>query len=151
MSPNYPESYPTDVSCSWLIIVGEEYCVQLTILAFDLEHGYINNLLCTLIYIYILVALWFCLIYVGYMRSIFSFQYAVNRWDFLTIYNGETNDAPMLKVLTGSADSIPSILESTITSNGNAMFLHFLSDGSETRTGFEIQFIAGSYIYISKN
>ena len=85
------------------------------------------------------------------MRSIFSFQYAVNRWDFLTIYNGETNDAPMLKVLTGSADSIPSILESTITSNGNAMFLHFLSDGSETRTGFEIQFIAGSYIYISKN
>ena len=38
-SPNFPELYPDDRSCTWLIDVGEGYSVKANFTHFDLEHS----------------------------------------------------------------------------------------------------------------
>ena len=39
MSPNYPEPYPNDANCQWVIRVPETHAILITILHFDLEYG----------------------------------------------------------------------------------------------------------------
>ena len=60
-----------------------------------------------------------------------------HRYDFLYVYDGADEFGTQLAQLDG--DSIPNPIQST----GRDMFLNFLSDDSETRAGFQIQFEAG--------
>ena len=55
-SPNYPANYPNYANCSWLIEVDDGYVVQLTIIDFYIEQGYVrvhNISVLNYIYIYI--------------------------------------------------------------------------------------------------
>ena len=65
------------------------------------------------------------------------------RYDFLYVYDGANEFGTQLAQLDG--DSIPNPIEST----GRDMFLNFLSDDSETRAGFQIQFEAGKLFVLS--
>ena len=59
------------------------------------------------------------------------------------MYDGADEFGTQLAQLDG--DSIPNPIEST----GRDMFLNFLSDDSETRAGFQIQFEAGKSFVLS--
>ncbi|XP_019622018.1 PREDICTED: CUB and sushi domain-containing protein 3-like [Branchiostoma belcheri] len=59
-------------------------------------------------------------------------------FDFLTIYDGASNNSEVLQRLTGYHQQI-----SPIISTSNMMFLRFTSDDSVTRQGFQFSYIMG--------
>ena len=59
-------------------------------------------------------------------------------YDFVTIYDGETEFDSQLARLTGNSEN-----GNVITATGNKVLIHLESDSSFTETGFEIQFNAG--------
>ena len=59
-------------------------------------------------------------------------------YDFVTIYDGETEFDSQLARLTGNSEN-----GNVITATGNKVLIHLESDSSFTEAGFEIQFNAG--------
>ena len=60
------------------------------------------------------------------------------RYDYLRIYDGSSNQSPMLGRYCGS--SIPP----SLISSSNEMFIHFKSDGSVNDKGFRIEYSPSS-------
>ena len=73
-------------------------------------------------------------------------------WDFVFVYDGDSDTAPLLAKLTGKlADGTFKSIEglSNLVGNGNILstsnnlFIHFESDDAEVWAGFKIQFDRG--------
>jgi len=60
--------------------------------------------------------------------------------DFIDIFDGETDQAPLLQKLSGDYRENVLFLSSTT----NAVLLRFTSDNSVSKSGFAIKFTAGS-------
>ena len=56
------------------------------------------------------------------------------RYDYLRLYDGDSNGSPMLGQYSGT--SIPP----SHISSSNKIFIHFQSDGDTTRTGFKLEY-----------
>ena len=67
-------------------------------------------------------------------RAIFIIQSIIFRWDSLTLYDGDSNLAPMIGEYCGN--SIPN----NQISSTNSVLIHFESDGSTTRFGFQLEY-----------
>ena len=65
-------------------------------------------------------------------------QYSNFSWDSLTIFDGDSNNSPMLRKICGN--SIPP----NVVSSGNKVFIHFYTDGDFTSTGFEMEYNTSS-------
>ncbi|KAI8517822.1 hypothetical protein Bbelb_038390 [Branchiostoma belcheri] len=61
------------------------------------------------------------------------------RYDFLTIYDGASDNAAEMERLTGYQPQI-----SPIISTSNTLFLRFTSDGSVSRQGFQFNYISST-------
>ena len=68
--------------------------------------------------------------------KIWIFIFFLFRYDFLRIYDGDSLFNPELASLTGTSAN-------DVTSTGTELYINFISDGSVTTTGFQIQFDAG--------
>ena len=55
-------------------------------------------------------------------------------WDYLAVHDGKSINSPII----GSKLCGTSPVGTTMNSTGNVINLHFVSDGSATRTGFKI-------------
>ena len=74
----------------------------------------------------------------------FSYIYYHFRYEFLHVYDGDSLFAPELAKLTGNSSSLQvQLLLGDVRSTGRDIFINFLSDDTETRPGFIIQFDAG--------
>ncbi|XP_066263229.1 CUB and sushi domain-containing protein 1-like [Branchiostoma lanceolatum] len=62
-----------------------------------------------------------------------------NGWDFLNIYDGDSDTASLIWSLTGDMSGIPGHIIST----SNIILVRFTSDGSTTAQGFEFSFTDG--------
>ena len=59
------------------------------------------------------------------------------RYDFVKVYDGDSNTASVLGSFTGNN------LPSGITSTGHSILIHLLSDHSMVKNGFRIQYDTG--------
>ena len=82
--------------------------------------------------------------------------FSVSRWDFLLLFDGNSDSAPLLAKLSGhlndgtfqSSDGQHTgnlDTDGSIKSTSNEMFVVFLSDDSEAWKGFKIQFDGGMF------
>ena len=60
-------------------------------------------------------------------------------YDYLRVYDGDSVASPLVSIWTGN-----SIVGEKYLSSGRDIYLNLVSDGSVTRSGFKIQFDAGS-------
>ena len=69
-------------------------------------------------------------------KFISKFSYFEFRYDFLYIYDGENEFATLIGQFTGLSSN-------SVQSTGEHLFINLQSDGSETRTGFNLTFNTG--------
>ncbi|XP_068604308.1 cubilin [Brachionichthys hirsutus] len=100
-SPGWPESYPPNQECTWLIR-SPDSTVALNLLSVDIE------------------------------------DYPMCYFDSLVIRDGATSLSPILATVCGREP-----LGSTFHSTGDAMFIHFSSDGSVNGDGFNASYSKG--------
>ncbi|XP_066263198.1 cubilin-like [Branchiostoma lanceolatum] len=168
MSPNYPNYYGNDLNCEWTITVPEGNTVRLTFHSFQLENAdsltiydkdatptsgtgcggnltappvgnvtspnypndYGNEENCD----------WTITVPEGnIVRLTFDSFVTEVDFDFLFVYDGDSDTAAPLQRLTGgmSAVHVP-----PITSTSTQMFVRFTSDESVTAQGFQFSYIA---------
>ena len=83
----------------------------------------------------------------------------VSRWDFLLLFDGNSDSAPLLAKLSGhltdgtfqSSDGQHTgnlDADGIINSSSHEMFVVFLSDDSEAWNGFKIQFDGGMFFKV---
>ncbi|XP_059179030.1 cubilin-like isoform X2 [Physella acuta] len=99
-SPNYPNNYPHNSNCSWIISVQPGYTISFQFASLDIE------------------------------------QHPDCRYDYLEIYDGASDSAPVLQRLCGMTTGLPPPIQ---TSGPNA-FIRFHSDPSENGQGFSITY-----------
>ncbi|XP_022107899.1 cubilin-like isoform X2 [Acanthaster planci] len=98
ISPYFPNYYPHDKTCEYVINAPQGQVVVLTFVTFDIE----AHLNCD--------------------------------YDYLEVRDGASEDATLISKLCGTA------LPSDQTSNGNSMYLKFVTDGSVANYGFRATF-----------
>nr|XP_004225655.1 deleted in malignant brain tumors 1 protein-like [Ciona intestinalis] len=104
-SPNYPENYADDLSCTWQIRIPNNYnVIKLSVSDFNVEDVF----------------------------------------DFLNVYDGPSNNFPLIASWTGQYYS------ETVYSSSCDMFLLFHSDPVLARSGFKVYFESVSQIEASK-
>ena len=64
--------------------------------------------------------------------------------DTLTLYDGNSEVSPPLAKHCGG------LIPPTYFSQTNMLFIHFQTDGSVTRTGFELEYTPSSKLYLNK-
>lgn len=69
-------------------------------------------------------------------------MYLYFSYDFVYVYDGDNRFADEIARLTGSPDEKDGF-PFTVMSTGRDIFIYFLSDDTETTSGFKIQFEAG--------
>ena len=118
-SPSFPENYPKQRDCTWKIIAPSHYKISLNFTHFDLE-GTAYDDEC--------------------------------EYDSVEISVGNLTLMPGVKKLSTPSDASPpmtklgrycgSLRPASMTAPGNVIIVHFVSDGTVERSGFEMSFFA---------
>ena len=110
-SPKFPKNYVDSDLCEWVISSEDSYIIILEFHTFDvcIQNFFFNYKLCSAIFLQL-----------------------EEGYDFLTVYNGKSQESEMLESLTGHLNIDP------IVSTGNNIFIKFETNDSGNKKGFNV-------------